>query len=272
MKTIMTSLLVSLLWLASVRAQPALPQQEWGTILGRIVYDGKGKIPAPRMIPTNKAPAPGMPAAVADESLIVSKQNSGLANVFVYLRTKPSKIHPGYEQGAAQVQTLRHKDFRYMPHALAIWKKDSLEIRNEENTGVNVVYNSVAQGFNVLISPPGIGVANNVEKKQFNVGEHRPGNLWDGIHPWMIGQLFVRDNPYFCVTDERGIFCIPNMPANEELEFQFWHERAGYLRNIKSDVAEFTFNDNGRLQMKLTQPVTDLGEFRIDPKLLELPR
>ncbi len=248
------------------------PQPEWGTILGRIVYDGKGKIPAPRMLPINKAPAPGMPAAIEEESLVVNKQNSGLANVFVFLRTKPSKIHPGYEHATAKDVTLCNKNFRFEPHALAIWNKDALDLQNEENFGVNVKYDSPTQGFNVLLSPPVLGNANNV-KKQFPGGERKPGNLSDAIYPWKSGQLLCCDNPYFCVTDNRGIFCIPNLPTDEVLEFVFWHERCGYMAGIANQAPNpahnIILNKQGRLMITLTEPVLDLGEFLADPKKLQ---
>lgn len=254
---------------------PARSAEPWGTILGRVVYDGKGQLPVPRMKQIDRTLHPEYPAAIEDESVVINKQNGGLANVFVYLRSKPSKIHPGFAQSAPQEQTLRHLNYRFVPHALALWNKDPLEFRNEENTGVNVKYNSAKQGFNDLISPPGIKDAKNFLKKQFEIGENRPGSLADGIHNWMVGYLLVCDHPYCCVTDERGIFCIPNLPINEELEFVFWHERlehSGHLKNIKSDVMTFTINDKSRLQTKLTQPVTDLGEFKVDPKLFEVSR
>jgi hypothetical protein len=258
MKTILIFSL-ALLCSATAYAQQAPPQQ-WGTILGRIVYDGTP--PKPAMMPTNGKTGPDGPKEIADESLIVGK-HGGLANVFVFLRSKPSVIHPGYTKSEPQKILFEVKDYRYVPHALIIWTHDIVDFRNREPYGVNLNYTSSNQGTGALLPRGGD------YEWRLRVSEKLPKPIGCNIHPWMHANLLVRDNPYFCVTDERGIFCIPNLPAGEEHEFQFWHERVGYLKNIKSDVAAFTTNDKGRLQTKLAPPVTDFGEFRIDPALVQ---
>lgn len=243
---------------ANAQPAPAPPTPEWGTILGRVVYNGKP--PELKNLLVNKDIIHDRPPNVQDESLVVGP-NGGLANVFVYLITKPSKIHPGFTQSKSQKVLLEVKDYRLVPHATALWTHDILFQRNREPYGVNIQYHSPRQKFGQLIT------AHPDREEKFQLGEHRPFPVNCNIHPWMQANLLVRDNPYFCVTDERGIFCIPNLPANEDMEFVFWHEQAGYLKNIQSDVAPITTNDKGRLQTKLTQPVTDLGEFRIEPAI-----
>ena len=52
------------------------------------------------------------------------------------------------------------------------------------------------------------------------------------IHPFMKGHLLVQDHPYMAVSGEDGTFEIKNIPAGKH-EFQFWHEAAGYLKNLK---------------------------------------
>lgn len=240
----------------------------WGTILGRVVYDGKGQIPAPRMVPINKAPVPGLPAEIDDESLVVNKQNSGLANVFVYLRSKPRQIHPAILNAPPEKKTLTSQNFRFEPHALALWKNDDLELVNAlPGQGQNVNYGSAVQGFNVLLAPGGRVT------KNFQVGENLPQMISSNIYPWMSAKLLVRDNPYFCVTNERGIFCIPNLPTNETHEFVFWHERCGYMGGLANQAPnpnhQVVLNAKGRLVITLIEPVLDLGEFLVDPKKLE---
>ena len=251
----------ALLFCSVASAQPApAPPQQWGTILGRIVYDGKA--PKPAMLPTHGKTGPDGPKEIPDESLVVGK-NGGLANVFVFLRSKPSGIHPDYTKSEPKKILFEVKDYRFVPHALGLWTHDTLEFRNHGPLALNPNYTSSLQGISALLSP-----GDNLEKR-FTVSENLPKPFACNIQPWLQAYMLVRDNPYFAVTNERGNFCIPNLPAGEELEFVFWHERFGYLKNIKSDVPTLTTNDKGRLPTKLTQPVTDLGEFRIDPKLFE---
>ena len=266
MKTLAAAVVFVLITSEFALAQqaPAPPAPEWGTILGRVVYDGKGKIPAPRMVPIR--PGAGRPAQIEDDSLVINKQNSGLANVVIYLRSKPSKIHPGYADSKPQKQILTTRNYRFEPHVNAIWSKDTLELRNAENVGVNVKYDSHVNDFNVLITP------GEAENKQFKGSEYMPRPLSDNIHPWMSGQLLVRDTPYFCVTNERGIFCIPNLPTNETHEFVFWHERCGYMSGMANQSPnpnhQVVLNPKGRLLITFTEPVLDLGEFLADPKKL----
>jgi hypothetical protein len=243
-------------------AQPA-PQQQWGTILGRVVYDGKP--PVLENLVVNNDVIPGKEPKVPDESHVVG-QNGGLANVFVFLRSKPSVIHPGYTNSEPKKILFEAKDYRFVPHALCIWTHDIFEYRNREPYGMNLNYSTPKQGISVLLPPK------ESYQRSFLITSNLPHIFSCNMHPWYNANFLVRDNPYFCVTNERGIFCIPNLPANEELEFQFWHERIGFLKNIKSDVETVSTNDKGRLQTKLTQPVTDFGEFRIDPKLFEVSR
>jgi hypothetical protein len=254
------TILVTLFCCASAIAQPAPGQHQWGTILGRVVYDGKP--PVLKNLLVNKDVIPGKEPKVPDESLVVGK-NGGLANVFVFLRSKPSQIHPGYTKSEPKKVLFEAKDYRFVPHALGLWTHDILDYQNREPFGMNLNDNSPIEAHGLLLAA----------KENHDVRYKLPSNLPHifscNIHPWYKANCLVRDNPYFCVTDERGIFCIPNLPTNEDAEFTFWHERVGYLKNIKSDVPAYTTTDKGRLQTKLTQPVTELGEFKIDPALFK---
>jgi hypothetical protein len=244
---------------------PAPPAPEWGTILGRVVYDGKGVIPAPRMVPIR--PVAGQPAQIEVDSLVINKQNSGLANVFVSLRKKPSKIHPGYLHSPAHEVVLEVKDNRFQPHALALWKNDRLLVRNNFAQGLSLTFNSVKDPFSILINPGGLAALN--PKSPENV----PRDLFCGTHTWMKGYVLFLDNPYFSVTDSRGIFCIPNLPMDEDLEFAFWHERYSLMSNMPNQAPNpansTVLNLHGRLTVHLTEPVLDLGEFLADPKKLK---
>jgi len=253
--------LLALLCCATAKAQPAPAPQQWGTTLGRIVYDGKA--PVPRVIPAKPGVGP-----IPDESLNVGK-NGGLANVFVYLRTNPAipvRIHPAYLNAPPQKLTITARNYRFESHASILWTKDTLEFVNADRVSYSFNYTSPVQGCDALLQ------AGQRVTKNLIMAERFPKSLVCNIHPWMEAKLLIQDTPYFCVTDERGIFCIPNLPQGQQLEFQFWHERVGYLRYLASEDQPLKTDAKGRLQIKLAQPVTDFGEFRIDPKLFEVPR
>jgi hypothetical protein len=79
----------------------------------------------------------------------------------------------------------------------------------------------------------------------------------------MKGYVVVRDNPYTAITDQAGKFTIKNLPAGE-LEFQAWHENAGYLE-AKPEWKR------GRFTLKIADgKASDLGTIKVKPARLKL--
>ena len=63
----------------------------------------------------------------------------------------------------------------------------------------------------------------------FGSDEAVPAQVTCNIHPWMKSWLLVRPNPYAAVSAADGTFVIKDVPVGE-VELQFWHEKAGYMR------------------------------------------
>jgi hypothetical protein len=61
-------------------------------------------------------------------------------------------------------------------------------------------------------------------------------------HAWMLGFVHVFDHPYFAVTNEQGIFSIPDLPPGNYV-LKAWHEDAG----IKSQ--EVTVPESGDVRV-----------------------
>ena len=102
---------------------------------------------------------------------------------------------------------------------------------------------------------------------KFTTDEAVPAQVTCNIHPWMKAWLVVRDNPYAAVSKPDGSFEIADLPA-EELELQFWHEKAGYIGEMtiggKAEKAS-----KGRKKFKIAAGETDLGEIGLDAKLFK---
>ncbi len=68
------------------------------------------------------------------------------------------------------------------------------------------------------------------------------------------------------VSKADGSFEIENLPVGEELEFQLWHEKGGYLD-------EFTLGGKkasakrGRIDFTVEEGGTDLGDIVVDAKM-----
>lgn len=228
----------------------------WGTFKGRITVSAK-----PAALPDltcNKDEAVCCREKLPDNSIVTGAGN-GLANVFVFLRSKgktPVRVHEDYAKKEGTEVVLDNVNCLFKPHCTAVWTKQKLMIKNSDSVGHNTKYDSQTQGFNDLLSVGGPPL-----EKTFKNGENRPAGVSCSIHPWMQAKLLVRDNPYFAVTNDAGEFEIPNMPAGEELEITFWHER-----NEKLTKTSGTFQlKNGVLKVKLPENTATEVAFVVDP-------
>lgn len=239
------------------------PPAEWGTVLGRITFDGDE---APlRVVPMRaRAAPPGNPAGVpvptylVEDSLQVG-ENRGLANAYVYLRSKPTRVHPAEEKMPARKIELAAGLLRLEPHALFARRGDTLVMKNVGREPLNIKMHGNSE-FNMVVP------LDNNREWTLQGANSIPQPLDSNVMPWMRGWLLVRDDSYGSITNERGLFVITNLPLREPLDLQLWHERAGYLRNITSTTGQKT-SAVGQIKITLTEAVTDLGEFRIPVEL-----
>ena len=81
----------------------------------------------------------------------------------------------------------------------------------------------------------------------------------------MKGWVLVRPDPFFAVSNDDGTFKIEGLPVDQDLEFQVWHERAGFVTTVKLDD-KATKWDKGRFKKKLKKGVNDLGTIPISAK------
>ncbi len=243
--------LVTLLVLAVMCTLFAAPANaQWATLKGKFKTDAAP--PPPGELTCNKDPATCCKNKLIDPSLVVSKDLE-VANIFVYARSKVAKIDPALEKELKSL-TLDNKDCMFHPHAAILWTKQKLVLKNSDNVGHNTNYGSPIQGFNVLIA------AGESVEKSLTTAETLPKNVSCNIHPWMQGQLLVRDNPYFAVSAEDGSFTIKNVPQGEEIEYVVWHEKVGYLGDLKFDGG--ATDAKGRFKLKATAD-KDLGTITV---------
>jgi hypothetical protein len=228
----------------------------WGTFKGKITVSAK---PAPlKDLTCNKDEGTCCREKLVDNSIVTGSGN-GLANVFVFLRSKgktPVRVHEDYAKKEGTDVVLNNVKCMFEPHCAAIWTKQKLQLKNSDAVGHNTKFDSPLQGFNDILNSGGAPL-----EKTFKAGENKPSGLSCSIHPWMKGNLLIRDNPYFALTNDAGEFEIPNMPAGEELEISFWHERNDKLTKVSG-----TFQlKNGVLKLKLPENQATEVAFVVDP-------
>lgn len=216
---------------------------QWGSVKGKVVVDGKFDA-LPLLVKKGDATVKDAAVCAAqdvpNESVVVDEKTGGLANVVVYLRRKPEKIHPELMKSTEATVLYDQKGCRFIPRVAAVRTDQQLNIVSDDpiahNTRANPLKN---QGFNIIIKPrdrEGI-------KVPFKVAENLPIEIRCDIHPWMQGWVMVVDHPYVAVTGADGTFQIKNLPAGEH-EFRVWQEKVGYLgaaageKSVKVKVAD----------------------------------
>ncbi len=179
---------------------------QWGTLKGRFVYVGKA--PAPEKIDTGKEPACAK-HAVVNEELVVGA-DGGLANVVIYVSSKDVKVHPDYEKTAKDTVRYDNRHCRFEPHVMAIRLSQTLELHNSDGFAHNSNLAPIRDDqINPLLSP---GAKTDYN---FHIAQKIPVKINCNIHPWMLGHIVVREDPYVGISKEDGTFEIVNLPAEE---------------------------------------------------------
>jgi hypothetical protein len=158
---------------------------------------------------------------------------------------------------------LDNKGCRFEPHAMTLWTKHPLEIRNsDEGIGHNTNAQKLVANpkFNEQISNDRPTV------KKFEKSEPLPTEVACNVHPWMNANVLIRDNPYMAVSAADGTFEIKNLPAGKH-EFVIWHEAKGFVRDL-SVKGEKT-DRKGQIAVTIADgQVLDLGDIKVTPALL----
>jgi hypothetical protein len=235
-----------------VAAEPS----QWGDLKGRFVYDGKP--PERKRLKVDKDVACCGKFDIRDESLMAGP-DGGLANVFIYLRTRRVAICPELEKTAAKEVLLDNRDCILKPHCMKIWlDKQEYHIVNSDPIGQSVAFSPLGDApANIVLAPaPG----ENVDARwKFRRRQAVPVAIHCNYHPWEIAFVLPSDHPYVDISAADGTFCIRRLPVGR-WEFQAWHEKTGRL-----DTPQWA---KGRFTATIKPGVNDLGTIKITPAML----
>lgn len=236
----------------AAEAAPSAEPTGWGNLTGRFVYEG-GQ-PDKTAIDTSKDPICTR-HPVFNESVVVG-DDGGLKDVVIYLATKKAPVFPEYEATAESAVVLDNKHCRFQPHVLTMRVSQTLELHNSDPSSHNSNVTPLGDAsFNALISE------GNKADYHFTKPQSSPVKVTCNIHPWMLGYVLPRDNPYAAVSGDDGSFEIKNLPAGT-WEFQVWQEAAGNLA-AKPEWKK------GKFKLQIKPGDNDLGVIQVSPSLLE---
>lgn len=166
---------------------------------------------------------------VPNESLVVSENGGGVANVFVYLSKAPEQAgHPASDEAVEFDQEF----CRFKPHCLIVRTGTQLKILNSDQILHNTRIRTLRNGnFDAGLSP---GEKEGVPHK-YGSPEPEPVRVGCDIHPWMAAYHLPLNHGCYALTDKDGKFTIPNVPKGR-YQVNVWHERAGFLERNASIV------------------------------------
>lgn len=250
-RTSLVSLMVAI-------ASTAVSAAEWGAVNGRFVLDGT--LPERPKLVLNKDVEFCGKFEPRSEKLVVHPDDRGVANVVIWLDTKPGEkitIHPSFEESTSAKIKLMNKGCRFDPHVCVLRTGQSLLIENpdqvDHNTAAGLDRN---QPFNDL-TPAG----KSSERPRFSQSEKLPAQVQCSIHPWMTGWLVVKDHPYVAVTDDHGRFEMKNLPVGEHT-FVVWHELPGFVQEVTRNGKSESWK-RGKVVVRVSPQATSLGDVRV---------
>lgn len=227
-----------------------------GELTGRFIYVGTP--PERKKLKVDKDVDCCGKYDIRDESLMVGP-DGGLANVYVYLRSRGVPIPPGLAEKFPKRVTLDNRDCIFKPHCLAIWYTvQEFYIVNSDPIAQNVAFTPLGDlPANIILAPaPG-------EKTdatwRFHRSQTEPVHIVCNYHPWESAYILPRDNPYFAISGSDGTFHIPHLPPGE-WEFQLWQERVRQF--------ELPGYPRGRFTVTIKPGLNDLGTIRVSPASL----
>jgi hypothetical protein len=219
----------------------------WGSLSGTVTFEGA--------VPTRE-PLPGIdkdkdhtfclmsnkPEETKKETWIVNEEGGKkvVKNVVVFLKLPKNQYFKLPEKDFWPKEVVVDQPFcAYRPHVSVIFAKKwdpqqnklvpSGQVFKVRNSSTTVTHNTV------LKTSKGNVDLGSLQKMTGEVQpdldpEPKPIDLSCNFHKWMDGTVWALDHPYAAVTDDKGHFEIPMVPAGAEVNVVVWHEAKGFLK------------------------------------------
>jgi plastocyanin len=184
----------------SANAYEVAPVSSGGKIKGTIIFNGEP--PTRTVIPTKDQDVCGQ---ARKDPIVRVGANKGVHEAVVVIQgIAKGKAWPA----AGKKPQLDNKSCRFIP-GVQVMQAGAIDIVNSDPVLHNTHgYYGRRTAFNLAL--PNQGQRIEVELK-------RPGAVMVDCdaHGWMLGWVYVVDNPYYALTDENGAFEIADIPAGK---------------------------------------------------------
>jgi plastocyanin len=171
-----------------------------GTIKGKITY--AGRVPTRTILPTKDQQVCGQ---MREEPEVMVGPDGGVQDAVVYLvEVERGKAWPA----EAKEPVLDNKDCVFHPNVQAI-PSGALGVHNADP----VLHNT--HGFYGKRTAFNIALPNQGQTIDVDLDRAGQVRIECDAHGWMLGWVYVVDNPYYAVTGEGGTFEITDVPAGE---------------------------------------------------------
>lgn len=197
-------------------------------------------------------------AAPVDERVLVGP-DGGLANVVVSVVVRGSQAELPAGPAPSEPAVLTNRDCVFRPRVLLARVGQPLVLENADPTmhNVNVAFTRNTP-LNLVVEPDGR------REIALDRAERKPAAVRCNVHSFMRGWVVVRDDAYAAVTDERGHFELPALPAGA-WRLRFWHEGEP-LAGLA--VAAATTDRRGEATITVADEPLDLGEIEVPAESL----
>jgi hypothetical protein len=196
----------------SVAAYEAVTVGDGGTITGKVVFQGAA--PTKKIVPDKD---PTVCGGLREDPLIVVGPGQGVEEAIVYLKgVAKGKAWP---PKPAKPPEIVNQNCRFVPHVQAL-PVGSIVIVNADP----VMHNT--HGF--LEKATVFNQALPMKGQRFPKPLTKPGlvQVKCDVHGWMLGWVYVADNPYYAVTKKDGTFSITDVPPGS-YTLVAWQEYTG---------------------------------------------
>lgn len=182
-----------------------------GAIEGKVVYNGAVKTRT--VLPTKDKDVCGEPRK---QPLVIVGEGGAVQNSVVFLKEVATGKPWPEQSGNPQIDNI---DCRFEPH-VQIVRRGKIDIHNSDPVLHNTHgYYGKRTAFNVALPIQNAKVTELLR----STGEVR---VDCDAHGWMLGWIYVVDNPYYAMTGEDGTFSITDVPPGE-YTLVVWQEELG---------------------------------------------